>query len=614
MAVSQSLTLTETDVLTSSNSSKVRILWKSTQTGESRNEYTRTAIYYVSINGGTETKYTVNYTLPQNSTATIVDTTLLVSHKTNGTGIVTVRTWMDTGISAGIVEKNASLTLTLIPREATLNSLTCPGGYVGETITAYYTPQNSTYYNRCIVYVNVNNTLTQIRAEKLDQKPSPYNIKFTGDELSKTIYAKVTNTTTAVIRVTFQTYSDSGYKTKIGSDQSLEISLQLPLSVAPTVSLTVTPVNSNSWIAGKNIYVAGLSSATATLSATSGAGISAAPTTSITCNGVTSSGTKLEAVLKQSGTFKFIGKATDSRGRTATDEETINVLAYSTPIVTSMVAERGTYNSGWTAKNDGEDVQVKFKTNLSLGDQGNRYSVAFERNANTTTVKAGTTTGLESGKEYTVYLSKIDSETSHTLKLTATDSVGNAGVATITVQTKHITMEFNDSGKGIAFGKTSEMEEGFECAWDAEFHGTVKRIRDDGSILTLDDTGWIDLGISDAVTTTSSTSAGHYVGCAYRVVNGNHVYVAFNVRAEYSGSAVTVSKNPIPSEYRPKLQPYAIVTLNGKRVSRILVSRTTGHAMIDWIHNVADDTDGTYTPEPEVHTATWIDGYIDYFI
>ena len=116
------------------------------------------------------------------------------------------------------------------------------------------------------------------------------------------------------------------------------------------------------------------------------------------------------------------------------------------------------------------------------------------------------------------------------------------------------------------------------------------------------------------MSTTSSTSAGHYIGCAYRVVNGNHVYVAFNVRAEYSGNSVTVSGKPIPSEYRPKLQPYAIVTLNGKRVSRILVSRTTGPAMIDWIHNVADDTDGTYTPEPEVHTATWIDGYIDYFI
>ena len=75
MAVSQELTVTEVagSPSVATNTSKVRILWKSTQTGESRNEYTRTAYYYVSINGGTETKYTVSYTLPQNTTKTIVD-------------------------------------------------------------------------------------------------------------------------------------------------------------------------------------------------------------------------------------------------------------------------------------------------------------------------------------------------------------------------------------------------------------------------------------------------------------------------------------------------------------------------------------------------------------
>ena len=478
MAVSQSLTLTETDVLESSNSSKVRILWKSTQTGESWNGYTRSAIYYVSINGGAETKYTVNYTLPQNSTATIVDTTLLVSHKTNGTGTVTVRTWMDTGISAGIVEKNASLTLTLIPREATLNSLTCPGGYVDKTITAYYTPQNSTYYNRCIVYVNVNNTLTQIRDEKLGQKSAAqqtYPITFssgTNGELTK-IYSKVTNTATAVIRVTFQTFSDSGYKTKVGSDQSKEISLPLPLTVAPTVSLTVTPVNSNSWIAGKNIYVAGLSSATATLSATSGAGISAAPTTSITCNGVTSSGTKLEAVLKQSGTFKFIGKATDSRGRTATDEDEINVLSYSSPSVTSMTVERGELNgTSWETKATGTDVRVTYKTTLALADKGNVYAAKFEIDGGAKTPSNSTTSGLKTGTEYAAYFVDVNGDTSHVLKLTVTDSVGYAGVATITIPTTHITMEFNASGKGIAFGKTSEKD-AFECDWDMYITGDL---------------------------------------------------------------------------------------------------------------------------------------------
>ena len=81
MAVTQSLSLTESDVKTLNNTSKVRILWQSTQTGESWNGYARTAKYYVSINDGAEKEYSVGYTLPQNATATIVDTTLTITSR-----------------------------------------------------------------------------------------------------------------------------------------------------------------------------------------------------------------------------------------------------------------------------------------------------------------------------------------------------------------------------------------------------------------------------------------------------------------------------------------------------------------------------------------------------
>ena len=509
-----------------------------------------------------------------------------------------------------------TVALDTITRATAINSLTCSSDYVDGTITAYYTPQSNAYYNRYIVYVNVSNALTEIYRKNLGTKSASQqqeSLDFTIENRLTKIYDAVPNSAKATIRVTFQTFSNSGYTSQIGSDQYREITLTLPLTVAPTVSLTVTPVNSNSWLNSKKIYVAGISGATASLSATAGAGADLASTT-ITYDGASTETVKLNvSTLKKSGNIKFTAKALDTRGRSATVEKAISVLSYSAPAITSMQAERGTYNNGWSRDDNGKDVKLVFKTTLSLTANGNVYKTAFEIDGSAETPSNSTTSGLSSATEYTAYFLNVDGEASHTLTLTATDSVGKTGTAKLTIPTVNITMEFNDSGQGIAFGKTSEKD-AFECAWDAEFHGTVKRIREDGTILSLDDTGWIDLGISTSVTTTSSTSAGHYVGCAYRVVNGNHVYVAFNVRAEYSGSAVTVSGNPIPTEYRPKLQPYAIVTLNGKRVSRILVSRSTGHAMIDWIHNVADDTDGTYTPEPEVHTATWIDGYIDYFI
>lgn len=512
-------------------------------------------------------------------------------------------------------EASKTIDLDTFDLATTIDSLTCSTNYLDGTITANYTPKNTEYYNRRYLHVNVGGTLKLIYYNNMGKKSAnqlTWSGVFSATELS-IIYAAVPTSTKATIRVTFRTYSDSNYTSQIGDDQYREITLTLPTTVAPRVVLTVAPVNSNSWLNSKNIYVAGISGATASLSATAGAGADLTSTT-ITYDGTSNEAVKLNvSTLKKSGNIKFTAKALDTRNRSATASKTINVLQYSAPAVTSMQAERGTYNNGWTADGNGKDVKLVYKTTLSLTANGNVYKATFEIDGSTKAPSNSTTTGLASATEYIAYFSNIDGEASHTLTLTATDSVGKTGAAKLTIPTVHITMEFNDSGQGIAFGKTSEKD-AFECAWDAEFHGTVIRIRDDGTILSLDDTGWIDLGISDSVTTTSSTSAGHYNGCAYRVVNGNHVYVAFNVRAEYSGSAVTVSGNPIPAEYRPKLQPYAIVTLNGKRVSRILVSRSTGHAMIDWIHNVADDTDGTYTPEPAVHTATWIDGYIDYFI
>ena len=119
MAVNQTLTVYELpgSINTSANTSQVRILWESTQTGASANQFTRTAKYYVSINGGAETEYSVAYKLPLLSTVTIVDKTITVTHKGDGSCTVSVRTWMDTDIiGQGVMEKSETLTLTQISR------------------------------------------------------------------------------------------------------------------------------------------------------------------------------------------------------------------------------------------------------------------------------------------------------------------------------------------------------------------------------------------------------------------------------------------------------------------------------------------------------------------
>ena len=363
-----------------------------------------------------------------------------------------------------------------IPRATTFDSLsTASPQYFTNKITAYYTPKKATFYNQCTIKVNGSNGYVTVRTVNLGQKSATqqtYDVTFTAKELSDIIYPALKDKTEAMVQVSFDTYSDSGYTVRVGTGYySRATTFIIPDSVAPTASLKVTYVNTGSWITGKSIYVAGLSSVSVELTDTPGTGATIKSSKVFYNNTGYDAGTPITFKLNKSGNIEFVAQVTDSRGRSATATKSITVLPYSSPAITSMQTERGTYNNGWTADENGQDVKVTFKTTLALTDNGNTYSAAFKVNGVSKT-PSGTTTGLASGAERVVYLIGLSGEESHALVLTATDSTGSTGSATLTIPTVRVTIEFGADGVGIAFGKTSEHD-AFECAWDAEFHKNV---------------------------------------------------------------------------------------------------------------------------------------------
>lgn len=431
---------------------------------------------------------------PSISAAVLEDWVLLASltvgsvkHASNGSKSITISGSITapsgTSFAGHETKGSGTAQLDFNPRATTIDSLSCSTDYVDGVITAYYTPQSPDYYNRRIVYVNVNGTLTEIHRRDLGKQAAsqqPHTMQFDDNELSK-IYDKVTNTAKASIRVTFQTYSDSGYTKQIGSDKYREISLSLPASIVPTVALTVKPANSNAWVASKGIYVAG-SDVTLTWSSAPGKGNGVKlVSTAFTLNGLNlydggdkENGSFTIRALKQTGNSTIVAKATDSRGRSATAPKIITVLPYSAPAITTVQAERGDYkDGGWVEAEDGPDVRVLFKTALSLADNGNTYNAAFKIDGSVKSPDHGATTGLKSGADCAVYFLGLDGEVSHNLAVTVTDSVGNTGSAVLTVPTTYITVEYRANGRGIAFGKTSEKDDTFECDWDADFKKNV---------------------------------------------------------------------------------------------------------------------------------------------
>lgn len=402
-----------------------------------------------------------------------------VSHDSDGSKIITISGSItapsSTSFAGHSTAGNGPATLDTNPRATVLNSWTCSTGYVDGTITAYYTPRNPDYFNRCVVSINLNGSLTEIYTEDLGRKTANQQIQHTinlGDDALSTIYEKVKNSTSVIVRVTFRTYSDSRYQAQVGKDQFVDRQLSISLGIKPKVELAIVPVNLNSWINSKDIFVGGLSGATATLTAFPGEGAELESTT-ITYDGVTYNAVKLNVTtLKKSGDARFIGKVTDSRGRSAIIDKSIIVKPYSAPTIHSVKIERGKYESGWTANDNGADVRVYFITSLSLAEYANTYSVAFTLDGATITPDYGNPEGLKSGMDYAFHFLNVDSEHSHTLKISVTDLVGENGAVTAIIPTTKVTIEFNESGNGIAFGKTSEKN-AFECSFDADFKKTV---------------------------------------------------------------------------------------------------------------------------------------------
>ena len=621
MAVSQALTVTEVANSTNvaDNTSQVNIKWTSTQTGESFNANTRTAYYWISINGGTETKYSVSYTLPQNTTKTILNKTITVNHKDDGSGTVSVRTEMDTRISAGVVKKTASCTLTNIPRATAFDSLSCATSYFTGKLTYKYTPKSSAFYNRCNISLNLNGEYISVKSINLGKKTAAQQtatVTLSSDEL-KIVYDKLPSATKGILRFTFRTYSDSGYSKQIGDAAYKEVTLNIPndSTTRAAVSMTLAPVGSLP-SAFSGLYVQGKTKVKATLSA-EGKFESTIKSYSMKVDGTTydSGDSYTSDYLTKTGNFTVYGYAKDSRGYTGSTSKPITVIGYAKPKILNVEASRcdadgnladdGTYlkikakrsyspvKSGSTQKNF---CQIRYRYKLSSASSYSSWTTILAKNSLTSDqVETGALLG-----------GVLSGASSYHVQVQAIDDIGESASTVITVPTDKVYWHRDGVRNSFTFGGYVEEDNTFAIAGGVNFK--VKSLT--GKDVTVSDTGWIDLGFSSTAYEPSSDYdfGRNGFGCYYRVINGNHVYVAFNCACEFvAGENNQLNATAIPSKYCPDRYCYAILPTGGRSVVRAFVS-PSGLIKLGWIQSL---TSGAETTSASV---TWVDGYIDYWV
>ena len=155
MAISSNISITQNSQNIANNKSNITVRVQVTTTGGSYNGYSKPGT--CTIDG---TTYDFSHNIPQNSTTTIFEKTLDVTHNNQGEKTIYASFSFQTGISAGTITGSTSKKLTTIPRTSEV-SLIKKNFNVGETITIYTNRKSASFTHTAVIKFNGQTVRTQ---------------------------------------------------------------------------------------------------------------------------------------------------------------------------------------------------------------------------------------------------------------------------------------------------------------------------------------------------------------------------------------------------------------------------------------------------------------------
>jgi hypothetical protein len=460
MAVSQTINFTELSVDPITNTSKVRIRWESTQSGESYSDNSIRADFYISINGGAETRHSHGTTLPQNATKYVTTEIITVAHRDDGSGTVSVRTWMDTGIIAGVIEKSATFELTHIPRASTITSAYAVT--LGSQCKLVWTPKASSLYYKIKFALGSWSYTTEAFCPGIT---SAYT--YTGYPIPMDVANQFPNDPSGTMTATLYTYSDSG-TTQVGSESSKSFMVTLPEdeTTKPSISMTLSPVTP--YAKFSTLYLQGRSSVKATFSGEEGK-----YGASIVSYGIQVEGKNYDTspytsdMLRTSGSITVTSNVKDSRGFTNATPVNINVIAYDKPKILPASDERAIIcercDADGNLSNSGTYLKIKARRSyfpLTFEDeQKNFCAIRYRYRKETANTFSDWITILDKSETAT---DTIDSDpisevvssatTAYVVQVGVLDELGESDAVQFNIPTDFVTVDIPESKKGKRIG------------------------------------------------------------------------------------------------------------------------------------------------------------------
>lgn len=408
----------------------------------------------LTING---TKYTFTFSaaLSGSQTKTLFTKTVTIAHSADGSKTCAFSTTCGINVTLGgtyygDVTASGSGTFDTIPR-ATTPTLSASSVNMGSSITINM-PRAADAFTHTLTYKFGNATGTigsGLGTSKAWTVPL-------------TLASQIPSGTSGTCTITCKTYNGS---TLIGT-KTVSFKANVPASVVPTISAVSLTETVAGLAAQFGAFVQGKSKVKINIAAAGVYG-STIKTYKTTVDGKTLTGSAPTTGTMSSGTKTVTVTVTDSRGRTAKQTKTLTVIPYAAPAIRGMSATRSLADG--TENYEGTNCKIGFAYAISTlgGKNTSKYVLEYKAKAATTWTKLKEGTGhVLSDTVITGAVMNIDS--SYDVRLSITDYFGTVR-KTVEVPTAFTLIDFNASGKAIAFGKVSERTSGIEFGMPAYF-------------------------------------------------------------------------------------------------------------------------------------------------
>lgn len=417
-------------------------------------------------------------TLANGATVYYSDTLKISAAASTGYDLGALKVNGSTFTNGGIhtVAGAVSVTTTASPSTSTVAA---SNGNFGQAVAITVTRRSSSY-----THTVTTSCLGQ--TETLVNKGTTTSISWT--PALATYAPLIPNAMSASATITCTTYNGN---TAVGTD-SVTITLSLRAQdVAPVVSIGVSdPMGYATTYGG---YVATKSKIRVALTNTMKYGATL-KTTAITANGESFSySPATTGAITSTANTSVTAAISDSRGQSSgTQSTTITILAYNPPKINGFSVHRS--DSSGTADDAGAYMRVDYNVTVTALNNHNGKTLAVKYKKRDVSTWSTQSIAMSAYTANGSVVIAADTESTYDVQLSITDDFQETSRTTQLSSAHVCPVNFQSGGKGVAFGKVSEIEKSVEIADDWTLYHGLKKIREEA----------LNLGVADGIVENNS--------------------------------------------------------------------------------------------------------------